>query len=144
MIVKKRYLLITIPIIVLAVIYIFQRFNFANTLNHILPASMEISHPYVSFVINKTARLILNDLACMWLIYLLFQHKIFLRGAFYLFLAELFVLLPIYFFLKLSLEGDSELSSPLLSQIHRLIVNPLLMFLLIVGFIYQRLKVEKS
>ena len=143
MISNRRFFLIALPVLALVVIYIFQRFSFVSMLNSMLPQSMEVTHPYVIFIINKTTRLILNDLVCMWLIYLLFQNKIFLRGAFYLFLIELFIILPIYFFFKLNLEGDSELSSPLLSQIHRLIVNPLLMFLLILGFVYQRLK-EKS
>jgi len=50
---------------------------------------------------------------------------------------EFFILLPIYFIMKLSLEGDSEISSPLLSQLHRMIVNPLLMIILILGLVYQ-------
>src|SRR5688572_15062310 len=120
MISNRRFFLIALPVLALVVIYIFQRFSFVSMLNSMLPQSMEVTHPYVIFIINKTTRLILNDLVCMWLIYLLFQNKIFLRGAFYLFLIELFIILPIYFFFKLNLEGDSELSSPLLSQIHRL------------------------
>jgi hypothetical protein len=57
---------------------------------------------------------------------------------------EVFLLLPAYFIVKLTLEGDSEISSPLLSQIHRLIVNPLLMFLLMVGFVYQRVRTKNT
>ncbi len=61
-----------------------------------------------------------------------------MKVAFLLFLVELFIILPLYFWIKLSTEGDSELSSPLLSQIHRLIINPTLMILLIVSFLYQK------
>ncbi len=56
----------------------------------------------------------------------------------YLQLIEMFVVLPLYFVVKLKLEGDSEISSPLLSQFHRLIINPTLMVLLMIGFYYQR------
>jgi exosortase F-associated protein len=140
----KRYILIAVSLSMLLVVFIFQRFNFAEVINHVVPQVVEIRNPNGVFILNKTLRLVLNDFACMILIFALFSTRKYVRAAFYLFLLELLVLLPIYFLLKLTLEGDSELSSPLLSHIHRLIVNPLLMFLLIAGFIYQRLKVEKS
>ena len=95
-------------------------------------------HPNVVFIINKTVRLVVNDLACMLLIFAVFQRKSYLLVAFYVFIFELLILLPVYFAVKLSLEGDSEISSPLLSFVHRLIVNPMLMFVLIAGFVYQR------
>jgi exosortase F-associated protein len=95
-------------------------------------------HPYVVFILNKTCRLVVNDLACFLLILALFQDRRYLKLAWWLFLFELLVLLPIYFAVKLTLEGDSEISSPLLSQVHRLIVNPMLMILLMAGFFYQR------
>ena len=78
-------------------------------------------------------------MACFLLIYALFRHKSYLRVAFVVFLFEILILLPFYFSIKLYLEGDSEISSPLLSHLHRLIINPTLMILLIVGFFYQRL-----
>ncbi len=139
----KKYFLIALSLLALLTIYLFQRFNFAGAFNEVLPSSIEILNTNTIFIVGKTTRLVLNDAACMLLIYALFQSKAYLRASFYLFLAELLVMLPVYFIVKLNLEGDSELSSPLLSQIHRLIVNPLLMFLLMMGFIYQRIKQEK-
>jgi exosortase F-associated protein len=80
----------------------------------------------------------------MVIIWTLFQQTKFLKAAFLVFLVELLIILPLYFTVKLSLEGDSELSSPFLSQIHRMIVNPLLMFLLMIGFLYQKLNPNPS
>lgn len=115
---------------ILAGVYVFQRVS--------LGAMFQQLHPNVIFSINRTARLILNDLACVLIIFALFSEKKYIKIAFLVFMVELLVILPAYLFIKLSLEGDSEISSPLLSQIHRLIVNPMLMILLIVGFFYQR------
>jgi exosortase F-associated protein len=115
---------------VLCAVYLFQRFNLAGLLGNF--------HPNAIFVINRTARLILNDLACLLIIFALFQEAKYLKIAFWVFLIELLVILPVYMAVKLSLEGDSEISSPLLSQVHRLIVNPMLMILLIAGFLFQR------
>lgn len=115
---------------ILAAVYVFQRTNLAGFLGDF--------PPNVIFVINRTARLIINDFACFLIIFALFQEAKYLKIAFWIFLLELFVILPVYLVVKLSLEGDSEISSPMLSQVHRLVVNPMLMLLLIAGFLFQR------
>jgi exosortase F-associated protein len=140
----KKKLSIIGALVILVAVYLQQRFNYAELLNYILPQALEISQGSAAFIVNKTIRLILNDLACLMLIIALFPGKIYMKAALYLFLIELIILLPVYFIIKLNLEGPSEISSPLLSQIHRLIVNPLLMFLLMIGFLYQRLSRKKS
>lgn len=140
----KKYILIGIAFSMLLLVYFFQRVSFAAIINAFLPEAVHIVGSNLIFVVNKTIRLILNDFACLIFIYAVFQKQVYLKASFYLFLIELFLLLPFYLILKLNLEGDSELSSPLLSQLHRLIVNPLLMFLLIMGFVYQKLTPKKS
>ncbi len=139
----KRYMLLGFALLALVLIYLFQRVSYANIFNSILPQALEIKNANAIFIFNRTGRLILNDTACMVIIWALFQQTKFLKAAFLVFLVELLIILPLYFTIKLSLEGDSELSSPFLSQIHRLIVNPLLMFLLMIGFLYQRLNPNK-
>lgn len=136
----KKYLLIILSVSMLVAVYLLQRFSYAEVFNGRLPASWQITDPNTIFMLNKTVRLVLNDFACLVLIFALFRSRAHMQVAFYLFLVELCVMLPLYFILKLNLEGVSEISSPLLSQVHRLIVNPLLMFLLIIGFLIQRLK----
>lgn len=140
----KRSVWIGGALLVLVLVFVFQRFNYAVALTSFLPEGLQITRPNTIFMVNKTIRLVLNDVACMVLIYTWFKERKYLTLSFYLFLVEVFLLLPIYFIVKLSLEGDSEISSPLLSQIHRLIVNPLLMFLLMVGFIYQRVRIKNA
>lgn len=124
--------LLFLGVIMLLAIYIFQQINFAAL------AGLSSLHPNIVFIINRTVRMLLNDVACFMLIYVLFQEKRYLKVAFGVFLTELFILLPAYLIVKLHFESDSEISSPLLSQIHRLIVNPMLMILLMAGFAYQR------
>lgn len=138
----RNAVLISIALLILVVVFVFQRFNYAHAISSVL--HLPIENPNTVFVINKTIRLVLNDSACMLLIFVGFKQRQYLTLAFYLFLVELFVLLPVYFIVKLSLEGDSEISSPLLSQVHRLIVNPLLMFLLMAGFVYQRIRTKNA
>lgn len=134
----KRYALMSLAMLILLMVYLFQKVSYAAIVNFILPESLTINHSYGVFIFNRTIRLIINDGACMLLIWSLFGQMKYLKAAFIVFLIELFILLPLYFVIKLNLEGASEISSPLLSQIHRIIVNPLLMLILILGFYYQK------
>jgi exosortase F-associated protein len=74
------------------------------------------------------------------IIHALFRDPSVTRLAWYIQLVDTLILLPIYLIIKLTYEGDTELSIPLLSQLHRLIVNPTLMVLLIPAVYYYRLK----
>lgn len=138
--VYKRAVVVALCIMALGLVYIFQRFNFFAFCQQYFSEQPGTQHPFITFIFNKTLRLCLNDVACFGIIWALFLSKKHLRLAFYVFLVELLIVLPFYFVLKLSLEGDSEISSPLLSQLHRLIVNPSLMILLMISFAYQRYK----
>jgi len=134
----KKFILIAIAMGGLLLVFLFQKVSYAEWWNRIAPEAISIESSNMAFIVNKTVRLILNDAFCMLLIWSLFENRGYLRIAFFLFLIEIGVVLPLYFFFKLWLEGPTEISSPLLSQIHRMVVNPLLMFLLIAGLIYQR------
>jgi exosortase F-associated protein len=129
--------LITVSLLGLVVVYVFQRWDYLNAFARLFGSQTDFG-PTASFVFNKTLRLILNDALCLLLIYTLFREKKYLRIAFLVFCFEFLFMLPLYLIIKLNLEGPSEISSPLLSQIHRLIVNPMLMLILIVGFYYQK------
>lgn len=119
-------------------VYLFQDLHLLNSMVRF--AGLPQPDDTVGFIIRKTLRLIINDTACMMLIWAWFPGKSYLRMAWLVFLLEVLVLLPAYLSIKLSLEGPTELSSPLLSQFHRLLVNPLLMLLLMAGFVYQKLR----
>jgi exosortase F-associated protein len=117
----------------LALVYIFQQVNAAE----VLGIDNEKSN-YLAFSVNKLIRLVLNDFSCIVLVHAIFKNKRFNRLALIVFCIEVFLLLPVYLILKLTIEGTSEISSPILSQLHRLIVNPMLMIVLIAAFYYQK------
>ncbi len=127
--------------LLLAMVFVFQRFDYFQLIKDVFGLT-GISLRYAPFVVNKVIRFLINDTICIFFISLLFKEKKYTRVAFYLFVIELLIILPLYFWIKLSIEGDSELSSPLLAQIHRLIINPTLMILLIVSFLYQKKRTD--
>lgn len=131
-----RWAVLLAGLSIISLVYIFQKLSPAGAIG--------ITNPNTVFAVNRAIRLILNDLGCFLIILGIFRRKEYFEIAFYLFLVELLIILPLYLALKLTLEGDSEISSPLLSHIHRLIVNPMLMILLIAGFFYQRFTLRAS
>lgn len=135
---SSRWFFGLLALLVFTLTYLFQRFNtycffFAENCDG-----------YTAFIFNKSLRFILNDAACLLLVKIIFLEPKYVRTAFWLFLIELAVLLPSYFILKLTMEGTSEISSPLLSQFHRLIINPTLMILLMFAFFYQNYVSNKA
>ena len=97
-------------------------------------------HPHIHFVVKKIIRVIINDSCLLLIIHMWFADKKITQLAWKVQLADTLLLLPVYLILKLTLEGSSEHSSPLLSQLHRMIVNPTLMILIIPGVYFQRLR----
>lgn len=128
---RKRALAFIVAIVGLVAVYFNQQFDY-------LGLTGRDFHPYTIFIFNKSVRYLLNDNLSILLIYALFYKKSYVIAGFYLELLGLLILLPLYFTLKLTYEGDTEISSPLFSFFHRLIINPTLMILLIVGLFYQQ------
>lgn len=116
----------------LAAAYLFQY-------TKVLPST---SSPEEQFIANRFVRIIVNDSSMMAILYAMFYERGVLKLAFFIQLVDLFILFPVYLAFKLPAEGASELSSPFLSQFHRLIVNPTLMILLIPALIFQRTKLS--
>jgi exosortase F-associated protein len=134
----KRVGLATFAVFGLALIYLFQYTDF------LFLVSGGSFKPEFHFVVNRMVRIFLNDSCMLILIYALFMDRKVVKLAFYIQVVDLLVLFPLYLLLKLPQEGVSELSSPFLSQFHRLIVNPTLMILLIGGIYYQNLGMKKA
>jgi len=132
--INKRKLLLVFSGTFLVLIYIFQNFNYASFL---FGSSI---HPYLSFSINKGIRLTVNDSLCLVIIYCLFNDSKLVKLGSYIQLIEMFIVFPFYLIVKLYFEGDTEISSPLLSQLHRLIVNPLVMIIFIAAVYLKRNK----
>lgn len=130
--IKGRIVWGGVAVLGLALIYIFQFTDFLFLLTGVH------FQPEYHFIANRTVRILVNDLCMLLLIFSVFQDRKALRLAFYVQVIDILVLFPLYLLLKLPSEGISELSSPFLSQFHRLIVNPTLMILLIGGLYYQK------
>lgn len=131
---RFRLVVVAAALAGLGLIYLFQHTDFL----FLVTGKAFISEYH--FIFNRMIRILVNDSCMLVLIYAIFQDQKAVKLAFYIQLIDLFVLFPVYLMLKLPGEGVSELSSPFLSQFHRLIVNPTLMVLLIGGIYYQKVR----
>jgi len=107
-------------------IFLFQKYNVAGLLG--------LQDPYSVFAVNRSIRFVLNDLFAIGLIYALFANRQYVWFAFVVQLAGMVLFLLPYLCLKYYLP---HYNGPLINFLHRLILNPVLLFLLIPAFYYQ-------
>lgn len=130
---KKRLLFIVVALVALLAIFIFQQYSYSNFLfKNLLDIQINTSW---EFSLNKFARFLLNDFAVILLIHGVFYERKYVVLAMYvLSFGFLFLLLP-YLFL---VNQYPEYNGPLYSHLHRLIMNPILLLLLIPVLLYQK------
>ncbi len=129
----------------LFLVYFFQNYlDFYSLLQ--LKAPRELNYQasfqeveYSPFILNKALRYLCNDLFSIALIFAIFGERKYVRFAVWVMLFGLLVLLPIYLLLYLS---QPEGFSSMLSHLHRVVMNPVLMLLLIPAFFAQRYAVS--
>lgn len=136
-----RNSLVALAFVGLFLVYIFQRIDYLGLLSGWV--GVDPPTATTSFIVNRSIRMIVNDLLCISLVHQFFRNPAFSRLAWWVFLGELLVLLPLYLALKLTAEGPSEISSPIYQPLHRMIVNPLLMLTLIAGMYFQKKATSK-
>ena len=126
-----RILIGILSIVGLVMVFLFQQFDVAGLIG--------LQEKLSRFYFNRTVRFLLNDALALGLIYSLFRERKYVIFALYVQIAGvIFILIP-YFILKVYLP---RYNGPLISFLHRLIMNPILLMLLIPAFYYQR-QIEK-
>ena len=117
----------------LVLVYLFQKLDPAGAIN---PELSGIN----KFIINRTIRFLLNDAFMIGLIYALFTEKKYVVFALWVQLAGVILFLIPYFILKIYYPGYN---GPMISYLHRLILNPTLLLLLIPAYYYQKKTAQK-
>jgi exosortase F-associated protein len=127
-IMKARIAIGMLSVAGLVVVFLFQRINIA--------AAMGFSDIHIyQFIINRSIRFLLNDFLTIGLIYALFGERKYVVFALWVQAIGIVVFLIPYFILKIQYPAYN---GPLLSFLHRLILNPTLLLLLIPAFYYQK------
>ena len=118
----------------LTIVFLFQRVDLAGALD-------VSAVPVYKFVFNRTIRFFANDLLTLGLIYALFQERKYILFAIYVQIAGVVFFLIPYFILKLHWP---KYNGPLLSFLHRLVMNPTVLLLLIPAFYFQKKAVDSG
>jgi exosortase F-associated protein len=126
---RLRVLLLIISLSGLAIVFLGQRFDYS------LLFSDSLSSTY-QFTINRTIRFLINDNLVLLLIYGLFYDKKYVKFGLTVEAIGFFFLLIPYFILRFYTDIDHMY----ISFIHRLIINPTLMILLIPAIYLQKFK----
>lgn len=115
-------------------VFLFQRIDVASLLGIGEPAIFR-------FLINRTIRFLMNDAFAIGLIYALFQERKYVIFSLYVQLAGIVLFLIPYFILKIYFPAYN---GPMISFLHRLVLNPTLLMLLIPAFYYQKYMTVKK
>lgn len=129
----SRLLLLFTGIIGLIVVYMLQNISYLEWMGVVSLSA------WPSFVVNKLIRFLLNDGFTLCIIFSLFQNRRYRMFAVFVQLVGLFLLFPIYMFVKYH-WGDSYRN--LDANLHRLIMNPILLMLLIPALYLQQQSTE--
>ncbi len=127
----KRRAIGLLAVLILLVSFQFRAINFTGLL---LGNGADDARTWF-IILNKGVRYLINNLAALALLWGLFQRRDYLQLAVVVLLFGLFVLLPLYF---VGYFYFRESLGVTLSYLHRLVMNPTLMMLLIPLFYYQR------
>jgi exosortase F-associated protein len=112
----------------LLVFFLFQQTDFVGMF-------IPISHPTVKFILHRTFRFLINDALAIGLIFAFFgERKYVLFAVAVQLFGFLFLLIP-YFILKIYWP---YYNGPLINFLHRIVLNPILIMLLIPAFYYQK------
>ena len=112
--------------------FLLQRIDYAGML-------YAFENPTHRFLANRLIRFLINDALAILLIYALFAEGKYVIFALWVQLfGFVFLLLP-YFVLKIYWPAYN---GPMINFLHRIILNPTLIMLLIPAFYYQRLHVK--
>lgn len=107
--------------------FLFQRISFVHYL-HIGGSQT------VQFIVNRTIRFVINDVFAIGLVYAIFPLRKYMIFSIFVQVAGMMFFLFPYFLLKILLP---DYNGPLINFLHRLILNPVLVLLLIPAFYFQ-------
>jgi exosortase F-associated protein len=126
---RARWLLGIASVSGLLLIFLFQRFDWTRLIE--LKNFSDIER----FVVNRSIRFVFNDVLGVLLVLSLFgKKKLAIIAVYVQILGLVFVMVP-YVILKLNYPSYN---GPMINFLHRLILNPLLIYLLVFFFWYQK------
>ncbi len=123
-----RWVLGIVSIAGLLMIFLFQRFDWTRLVGLTDLANIE------RFVVNRSVRFVINDVLGVLLVLSLFgKKKLAIIAVYVQIFGFVFVMIP-YMILKLNYPAYN---GPMINFLHRLILNPLLIYLLVFFFWFQ-------
>jgi exosortase F-associated protein len=138
---KKRTLLALLSTGALLLIFVLQRFHYGFFVMDLLGMSTQVNpEKGLALVLNKLFRFLLNDFFALLLLYAIFyERKYVLFGL----MVQVFGLV-VFLIPYLYLATQYDFPRPLTSYLHRIVMNPTLLMLLIPTLLYQRSRQQSS
>ncbi len=140
----NRKIAISLGIIGLVFVYILQRLLFYDPFVDFIYNPISDNYPELStgkYIMSKLLRFVLNDGFAIAIIYGFFGLGKYVKFAALIFLVGLLILLPAYLIMVIFFYPETY---SFLNHLHRLVLNPVLMMLLIPAFYAQKTEENKK
>ena len=140
----SRKLAVVFGFIGLALVYVGQKKLFYDPFLDFIYNPVSDNYPDLAigkYVFSKILRFLANDGLAILIIYGFFGPGKYVKFAAYILLFGLVVLLPIYLVLVIYFYQDTY---SFLNHLHRLVLNPVLMMLLVPAFYSQKANAKKN
>lgn len=132
----RRYIIGLSCLSVLVLVYLYQReWFYSGFYDTGAAADKAPGFNPGRFFLSKYTRFLINDTMALGILYALFVDKKYMNFAFAVFLIEALVMMPFYVIGVIWFWDELRW---FLSHLHRLVVNPFFMMLLIPAFYYQK------
>ena len=125
--ITTRWIIGAVSVLGLASVFLFQRINWSS----FVPGSFSSIE---TFLMNRSVRFVVNDIFAVLLVAALFGRRKHVIIAIYVQIIGVVLILVPYVILKINMPSYN---GPLISFLHRLVLNPLLIYLLIFFFWYS-------
>jgi exosortase F-associated protein len=125
---KLRWCIGVLAVAGLLVLFVFQKTD-------VMGAIFQVQEPRLNFIGNRSIRFVLNDILAIALLYALFAERKYVVFALWVQLFGFLFLLVPYFFIRFNFPAYN---GPLINFLHRIILNPILILLLIPAFYSQQ------
>lgn len=138
------FMIITVLLVLIVCVRFFEVELFNDPLNNYFHSNFQ-KHPvptmnYLQLIAGTSLRYLLNMVISIWLLWYLYKKETYINAALWVYLFAFGILMIAFVFL---LNADSNFLKMALFYVRRFLIHPILLFILVAGFYFLRVKGER-
>lgn len=138
------FIIITVLLVLIVCVRFFEVELFNDPLNNFFHSNFQ-KYPvptmnYLQLIAGTSLRYLLNMVISIWLLWYLYKKETYINAALWVYLFAFGILMTAFVFLS---NADSDFLKMALFYVRRFLIHPILLFILVAGFYFLRIKGER-